>query len=113
MVRNPAFLLIASLSFLGIACTDNGDPGSNPGDGTHDFQGSIDPNAQTFVLQSMDATVDGVRVRVDLIGSNLEVDPESSVVALDVRVRNSGNVALYAPAEIIVHHLMPPSVSVE
>jgi hypothetical protein len=113
MVRNPALLLISALSFLGIACSQSPDPGNNSGDGSQDFQGSIDPSAGTFLLESIDSTtVDGVRIRVDLLGSNLEVDPESSVVALDVRVRNSGNVALYAPGEIVVHHLSPPTVSV-
>ena len=112
MVRRSALLLLSAVSVFGLACSDNGDPG-NSGDGSRDFQGSIDPSAGTFVLESIDSTtVDGVRIRVDLIGSNLEVDPESSVVALDVRVRNSGNVALYAPGEIVVHHLSPPTVSV-
>jgi len=110
MVRNPAILLIVALSFLGIACSQT-DPDPNSGDGSREFQGSIDPTAGTFLLESIDSTtVDGVRIRVDLIGSNLEVDTENSVVALDVRIRNSGNVSLYAPGEIVVHHLAPPTV---
>ena len=110
MVRISALLLIAALSFLGIACSQT-DPDPNSGDGSRDFQGSIDPSTGTFLLESIDSTtVDGVRIRVDLIGSNLEIDPESSVVALDVRIRNSGNVALYAPGEIVIHHLSPPTV---
>jgi len=111
MVRKSALLLGIAFSLLGLACSDSGDPGGNPGDGSHDFQGSIDPGANTFVLESIDSTtVDGVRIHVDLLGSNLEVDPESSLVALDVRIRNSGNVALYAPGEIVIHHLSPPTV---
>jgi len=103
MVRDSAVLLIAALSFLGLACSDSGDPAGNAGDGSRDFQGSIDPNAGTFVLQSIDSTtVNGVRIRVDLIGSNLEVDPDSSIVALDVSIHNAGNSPLYAPGEIII-----------
>ncbi len=101
MLRNSAVLFVAALTFFGLGCSDNDGPGGNPGDGSRDFLGSIDPGANTFVLQSLDSTtVDGVRIQVDLLGANLEVDPESSVVALDVRVRNSGNVPLYAPGEI-------------
>jgi hypothetical protein len=110
MVQRSALLLLSAVSFFGLACSDNGDPG-NSGDGSRDFQGTIDPSAGTFVLESIDSTtVDGVRIRVDLIGSNLEVDPDSSVVALDVRIRNSGNVPLYAPGEIGVERIEPPTV---
>jgi hypothetical protein len=110
-MRHSIFALLAASSILGLACSDGTDP--NPADGSRDFQGSIDPGSKTFVLESIDSTTNGVRVRVDLLGSNLEVDPESSIVALDVRVRNSGDVALYAPGEILIHHLDPCIVGPE
>jgi len=111
MARNrvPAILVLASI--LGVGCSETTDPSHNPADGSSNFQGSIDPSSRTFLLKSIDSTtVNGVRIRVDLVGSNLEVDPATFLVALDVRVRNSGDVALYAPGEIVIHHLEPTTV---
>ena len=108
-MRHIALLCFAAFSFVSLACSDDNDPG--PTDGSRDFQGSIDPNSGTFLLQSIDSTtVDGVRIHVDLIGSDLEIDPQTSTVALSVSVRNSGNVSLYAPGEIVIHNLVPTTV---
>jgi len=106
----PVALVFAlATAFLG--CSDSTNPSGTPSDGTRDFQGSIDPTARSFVLKSIDSTgVGGIRIRVDLIGSNLRVDPDLLVVSLDVAVRNLGQGPLHAPGEIDIHDIAPPMV---
>jgi hypothetical protein len=111
MPRLHLAAVLIVFSVLGLACSQTTDPTRNPSDGSRDFQGSVDPSARTFLLESIDSTtVTGVRIRVDLLGSNLEVNPETFEVALDVRVRNAGEVALYAPGEIVIHDMNPSTV---
>jgi hypothetical protein len=105
--RLPCLAALA-LGLAAAGCSDSTAPPSGSDTGSGSFQGSVDPAGPSFVLDSIDSViVDGVRVRVDLIGSNLVVDPATHTVSLDVAIRNAGSMALYGPAEVVIFDLKP------
>jgi hypothetical protein len=101
-------LLALSLGLAAAGCSDSTAPSSGSNTGSGSFQGSIDPGASSFVLDSIDSViVGGIRVRVDLIGSNLRIDTADHTVSLDVAIRNAGSLPLYGPAEVVIFDLNP------
>jgi len=104
-------LALVSLALAG--CSS--DPGRHPADvqGGALLSGDLDPGQGTFVLQRLDQTVpDRAPIRVELIGSNLQVDAATEVVSLDVAIRNVGEQPLYAPAMVWLSGLRPDGVTV-
>jgi hypothetical protein len=94
------------------ACSKSTDPENRPpsSGGAH-FTGSIDPGTQSFVLESVDIPVpDGVPVRVELVGSNLQVDATGDSVTLDVALRNADMRALYPMVRAWISALVPETV---
>jgi hypothetical protein len=104
-----ATVLLAA-PFLPFACSDS-PPGSTSGDGSEQFDGSIDPSGGDFVLQSLETPVpgDGV-IRVELVGRNLHFDPQTGQVGLEIAVRNIDSRTLYAPAEVLCSRFQPDTV---
>jgi hypothetical protein len=106
-------LLFCFLALALVACSDSTAPSDqDPADGAAVFDATIDPTGSTFVLQSIDDPVPGHRpIYIDLIGSNVEIDPSQQTVSIDVSIRNRGREWLYAPATIWLNHFVPPEVS--
>lgn len=107
--------LVAGLVLLLGGCSDTERPATS-GDQTQGaalVDGSLQPGGQTFVLKALDETQPGrAPIRVELIGSNLQIDREAETVSLDVAIRNAGERPLYAPATIWISNLVPPDVEV-
>jgi hypothetical protein len=77
------------------------------------FEGHYDAGDGSFVLERVDVTVPGgIPVPVELVGSNLEVDPDHGFVRVDVALRNVGNQPLYPPAIVWVSDFVPDTVHV-
>lgn len=113
MRRTRLALLLGLVSLLAAGCSQSTEPTlGGTGDGAGDFTGRLDPASGSFVLKSLDVPVtDGTPVRVDLIGRFLRIG-EPGQIAVAVQVRNADRRSLYAPAEIVVNHFNPPSVSI-
>ncbi len=93
-----------------LGCSDS----TSPGDPGPSGVGSIDPGAGSFLLQSLEVRLSSQETaRVDLVGSNLRVDPDAHTVALDVAIRNAGAQPLYAPALVYVGSFVPVAVYAE
>ncbi len=95
-------------------CSDNAGPGAPADDqGVALLSGDLDPGEGTFVLQELDQTLpDRAPIRLELIGSNLQVDVAAEVVSLDVAIRNAGEQPLFAPAMVWLYGLRPDGVTV-
>jgi hypothetical protein len=106
-----AISLSLAASLLLFGCTESPPPVGTSGDGSEQFDGSIDPQGGTFVLQSLESPVpgDGV-IRVELLGRNLHFVRERGEVALEIAVRNIDSRTLYGPAEILSFRYRPESV---
>lgn len=103
-----ALVLGAGLS----GCSDTTTPAASTPEGAAEFDGRVDPAASSFVLQRLETTLpDRAPVPVDLIGSNVRIDPTSESVSIQVAVRNLGDQPLHVPATIWLHRFVPPAVS--
>jgi hypothetical protein len=104
--------LLSFLSLLLPACTDSTAPPPNKAqDGGTAFDGSFEPDANSFVLKRVDVAPPGYEpIYDDLVGSNLLVDPTQETVSIDVAVRNAGPLTLYAPATIWLNRFVPQEV---
>lgn len=98
------------VALFAAGCGTGHSPAIPPTDGVGAFTGHIDPGGGSALLSA--TTVPGpggVPVRVELVGSNLRLEPDPVTagvsVFLDVAVRNAGDVPLYAPAEIAISNL--------
>lgn len=102
---------IALTLILPLGCGDSTRPVETPdGDGTGFFEGKIDPETGTFVLQSIESpTPEGYPIRVQLVGRNLGLIRDRGEILLEVAVRSLDSRPLYAPAEIIVDRFAPAS----
>ena len=111
----PALVPLAALALLGAGCsgTDHPATGEMP-DGAAVVNGQYLAGSGEFVLQRIDAPVPGYApLRIDLIGSDLQVDVEEETISLDVALRNQGESPLYAPAMVWLAEFAPPGVTVE
>jgi hypothetical protein len=107
--------LVAGLVLLAGGCSDTERPAASGEEtqGAAVVAGSLQPGGQTFVLKTLDETLPGrAPIRVDLIGSNLQVDRAAETVSLDVAIRNAGQHPLYASALVWISNLVPPGVEV-
>ena len=116
--RFRPFAILAALSgFLVIAATTTGclqstEPEADGSlDGIGEFDGQIDPASNTVLLKQLEATsVEGVPVRIELVGRFVRTTTNPGDLALAVAVRNADQMPLYAPAEIVLSAFQPPSV---
>ena len=107
------FLLpLCMLAALGGGCSDSTAPaGGGDPTGTLPLDGSFDAEDGLFLLAISDS-VPGGHLAVELIGSNLELDPAEDRLSLDVAIRNIGP-DLYPPLMIWLRAFRPENVSVE
>ena len=114
--RVLALLLLAGgLGLVLSGCSDSTKPASSGGDeGEALVAGNLDPHAGTFVLRSLDEPIPGTDrpVPIQLIGSNLQIDPESETVSLDVALRNRWTAPLFAPAMVWLSDFTPEDITV-
>jgi hypothetical protein len=103
------FALVASLL---AGCSDSTTtPPAAPEDDGAMFDATVDPSQSAFVLQRVEQSDPGVpRVRVDLIGTNLTVDPDEETVSIDVAIRNISDEPLAGPIIVWLGRFRPDSV---
>jgi len=107
--------LILLVGVIPGGCSRSTGPASpQPDAGEAQVSGVLDPGAGTFVLQTLDAAPPDrfAHVPVQLIGSNLQIDPTIEIVSLDVAIHNQGDLPLYAPAVVWLTRFLPPGVTV-
>ena len=108
VVRSIQILFLLILSLL-TACSDTTDPTRNLNGGS----GHIDPGAESFVLKSVEVTADDGRiVRLDLVGSDLELDNDGIHVNLTVAVANAANTQVPGPVTLWLGPIDPAFVFV-
>lgn len=109
-VALTALFTLLSLSITG--CLQSTEPEVDGSvDGIGEFDGQIDPTASTVLLKQLDATsVEGVPIRIELIGRFVRPTTNPSEVAMAVAVRNADQMPLYAPAEIALSSFQPANV---
>jgi hypothetical protein len=101
-------LLVAALVLS--SCSDSATVDSTAtNEGEEDFTGTIDPGNETFVLKRIEGESGG-QPSVELIGTNLTVVAESSLVKIEVALRNIGSEALVAPVFVDLGRFVPPGV---
>jgi hypothetical protein len=112
--RRLLALAVAMLALAPAGCSDHAGPGTPANDqGGALLSGDLNPGQGTFVLRRLDETLpDRAPIRVELIGSNLQVDAAAEVVSLDVAIRNAGEQPLFVSAMIWLYGLRPDSVTV-
>ena len=108
VLRSIPFLSIL-LFILLTGCSDTINPVLDENGGS----GRIDPGDGSFVLKSVDVTVaDGRIVRLELMGSDLELDDDGIHIDLTVAVRNASNIGLPGPVTLWLGPIDPSSVFV-
>ena len=112
--RLMTLLLMVGLAVGLNGCSDSTAPQATSGDlGNTILEGSLDPGAGTFVLKTLDVdTPHGPRVRVELIGSDLQTDPDSNTVSIMVALHSLHTEPLYSPATVWVGQVRPRDVEV-
>jgi hypothetical protein len=109
--RAILFLLAAGALVLASGCSESVESPPVGGNGPVSFEGSLDPAAGTFVLKEIDALPpEHQRLRLQLIGRNLEVDAENSSVSLEVGVRNLSEATLYPDVIVWLSDFLPEAV---
>ncbi len=105
-------LLSLLLVIVFAGCSDSTAPKlAEPVDGGAQFDGSFDSAGGSFVMQRIEEPLPDHRLlQIELVGSNVQVDPQRETVSLDVAIRNLGPDALYAPATIWLARFVPPGV---
>ncbi|MGD8395175.1 MAG: hypothetical protein PVF43_06845 [Candidatus Eiseniibacteriota bacterium] len=124
-LRSPV-LVLAGVCLLSIACvlllascspsagdlTGAGDDSSDGEAGAY-FASDLDPAAETFVFRRLDAVPqDQEAAPVELVGSDLVVDPATETLSLDVALRNASDRPLYPAALVYLRDFTPASVIV-
>jgi hypothetical protein len=118
MSRFLRWFSVAALVVALGGCSDSvAPPGAGDGNTDHDSEnvaGSFQPAEGTFVLQPIfGPDVDGGSpVPVDLVGSDLRVDPNAQTVTVDVALRNKSEAGLYGPVLVWLHDFSPREVQV-
>ncbi len=105
--RRLALLVLcigATLALVACGTTEPSDPIAS--DGSSSFNGEIDPTDETFLLKR----ITGPGLNVDLVGSNLRIDPVEEHVILDVAVHNRTDRPMFAPARVTVGAFVPSAV---
>lgn len=105
-------LLLGALALAG--CSDSTGPGDDAADLARiGAEGDLDPVDGTFVLKTLDLPPpwDGPPIRIQLIGSNLQVGNSAETVSLDVAIRSLHPDPLFAPAAVWVEGFDPAGVS--
>jgi len=114
MVRmaGPASLALLLMGLLALhGCSDSSAPAPEVmGEGEAEFEGSVDLDAATFVLQRLE-TPDPLGRALELVGQNLTVDADSAWVMIDVAVRNSSTETIGAPLRVDVGRFRPRNVT--
>ncbi|MEN8006211.1 MAG: hypothetical protein ABFS42_04310, partial [Candidatus Krumholzibacteriota bacterium] len=106
--RSIPFLFILILTLL-TGCSDTTEPVLDQNDGS----GRIDPAAGSFILKSVDVSMANGRFgRLDLVGSDLELDDDGFHIDLTVAVRNAANIGLPGPVTLWLGPFNPNSVFV-
>ncbi len=102
--------LVLAFAFTG--CSDSTSPTApSPVDGGAVFDGSFDAGGGSFVMQRIEEPLPDHRLlQIELVGSNVQVDPQQGTVSVDVAMRNLGSDVLYAPATIWLNRFVPPGV---
>jgi len=106
--RSTIFLSLLILALL-TGCSDTTGPVLDQVGGS----GRIDPGSGSFVLKSVSVTVaDGRILRLDLLGSDLELDGDGVHIDLTVAVRNAADIGLPGPVTLWLGPIDPASVFV-
>ena len=101
-------LLLILPPILLSGCNDATSPGP---EGETGFQGPIDPAAGTYVLRTLQVPVEGeAPIRLDLVGSGLELLQDGSGIAIRVAVHNADTRPLTSPAIVSVENFHPATV---
>jgi len=98
-----------------ISCSDSTDPVTTTGNLSEiQGEGTINPGTSTFLLNTFanNPPGGGPSENVQLIGSNLVVDPNSGMVTIDVAIGNQNNGPLFAPAVVWLSDFIPASLLV-
>lgn len=103
----PSLLLALLLTVS--ACSDGVDPGDSSNEDPIAHEGRIDPLDGSFVLREI-RTDDGRPIRLQLIGRDLQVDPETATVSLEVALRNGSNIALHPNLYVWLRDFRPEGV---
>jgi hypothetical protein len=93
------------------ACSDSTAP-TPPSSNEASFDGSFDPLDNSFLLSRIQEP-DNPPLAVDLRGSNLQLDAQTSTLSIDVAVVNQSGQPLYPPAIIWVQQFTPIGVTVQ
>lgn len=110
-----AFLRASVLTCLMLAllagCSESTDPAETPADGL--ASGAVDPAAGRILFKTVVLDMPPVgRARLELLGSDMILDPDGQHIDLTVRVRNAGDAALPGALWIWLEDFVPPEVSV-
>jgi len=117
----PSILLRSTIALLALVlivggCSQSTVPEkvTEDGPGRVGAEGTFDPADRSFVLKTIDLPPpwDGPPLRIQLIGSNLEVSADDETISLDVAIRNLNGRPLYAPGVVWVEGFVPPDISI-
>ena len=114
--KHIALVLSLGLLFL-VACSDTTPDPATGGNGTGEFEGTVDPASESFVIQTLEVpNPPGTPIRIELIGRFAPIfDAAGPILAgeiyLLVKVRNADYRTLYAPGEIVLSNFVPASVA--
>jgi hypothetical protein len=106
-------LFVAALAITVAGCEQATEPDlDSSDDGVGEFDGQIDPGSNTVLLKQIEATtIEGVPIRIELVGRFVRPATGPDTVAMAVAVRNADQMPLYPPAEIVLSSFQPPSVA--
>jgi len=116
------FVQVFALLVLGIClslagCSDSTGPGTSSETGTEGaaaLQGNLDPSAESFVLRTLHEPVPGFDgpIPIQLIGSDLQIDPATETVSLNVVIQNQWTRPLHEPILVWLNDFTPDEVTV-
>lgn len=115
-MQTSSLRVLATTALVGClgwgGCSDSTDPTrTGQEDSEVVFGGAVDPEAGGFVLERIEQ-LGPLPLFVELVGSNLELEPGEETVSLDVAIRNVGADPLLAPAAVWVGRFFPANVTV-
>lgn len=106
--------LVLVLPFLGACSVSPDAPSSGDQEVTAAFDGALDPPGSTFVLRRIEGAPPGQEppIPIELVGSELAVNPREETVSLAVAIRNGGGRSLFPPALVFVSGFEPEEVTI-
>lgn len=113
--RREAMIAVLGLLALFAGCGDDATRPGPPAPGSPQavFQATLHPGGSSFVLARVPGSRPGqTPVDVDLLGSNLVVEPATETVSLDVAMRNASQTELPAPAQMWLSDFDPAGIEV-